>query len=360
MEVEYENLGLLNRTLFDSFCKDLPSFLNKGWFILGENVDNFEKEFANFLGSGQFIGVGNGLDALELSLRALGKKKGEVIVPSNTYIATIIAILNSGLTPVLVEPDIETYNIDPSKIEEYVSSNTVAILIVHLYGKCCDMDPIGMIAKKYNLKIIEDCAQAHGSRYKNKMAGTLGHFGAFSFYPTKNLGALGDAGGISVNDPVAGSYLRSVRNYGSSRKYVNDELGVNSRLDEIQAFFLRKKLYLLEKINDHKRALAQIYFESLNDNFILPKLDKDYYDTYHIFNIRIDRRDRLKEYLEKRNIKTEVHYPIPPHKQKALKDYLGGEYPISESIHKTTLSLPISFIHSKDQIYRVIEEMNKF
>ena len=360
--VEYENLAQLNKPFYDEYQALLSPFLEKGWFVLGNEVNGFEIEFAAYCGNNHCIGVANGLDALVLSLRALNFPEGsEVIVPSNTYIASILAVLQAGLVPVLVEPDFATYNINPALIEEKITASTKAIMVVHLYGKVCEMDPITQIAQHYKLSIIEDCAQSHGATYKNKKAGTLGDLAAFSFYPTKNLGALGDAGSVNTNNEELANKIRSLRNYGSSIKYYNDYIGYNSRLDEIQALFLRIKLKSLDAINSHKRKLASLYLKYIDDQFIKPVVNSDFYDVYHIFNIRYKHRDKLKEYLNQHNIKTEIHYPIPPINQKATKDlFLNNSTPIAEEIHKTTLSLPISFFHTEEDIYKVIEIMNKF
>ncbi len=356
--IEYENLRLVNQKLFDKYKETFDSFLQSGWFVLGGQVAKFEEEFARFNGTKHCIGVASGLDALILAIDAFKfPKDSEIIVPANTYIATILAIVRNGFKPVLVEPDIVTYNIDPSKIEEKITKNTKAILIVHLYGKSCDMDPIVSISQKYDLKIIEDVAQAHGAKYKGKSVGSFG-VGCFSFYPTKNLGALGDAGAITTDDDNLAKIFKSLRNYGSAVKYYNDELGYNSRLDEIQAGFLSAKLEILDDITNHKRELAKIYLENLADRFIKPVVDKDYFDVYHIFNIRHPKRDELKAYLLENGIKTEIHYPLAPHKQKAMEGLITGEYPISEEIHNTTLSLPISYFHTKEDVVRVCKVMN--
>ena len=360
--IEYENLGLLNQPYFEQFRKSFDDTLRGGWYILGKNVNKFEHKFALYCGSKHCIGLASGLDALFLSLRALGlKPEDEVIVPSNTYIATILSIIQNGQKPVLVEPDITTYNINPGKIEEKITSRTKTIMVVHLYGKCCEMNPIIELCRKYHLSLIEDCAQAHGATYKGKKSGSFGAFGAFSFYPTKNLGALGDAGAVITTNSEYCDTLLKLRNYGSSVKYVNDIAGFNSRLDELQAGFLLIKLKYLDKINEHKRQLASIYLNNLKKDFILPVVHPDYYDVYHIFNIRHPKRDDLKTFLLKNEIKTEIHYPIPPHRQKAMKDYFaGGEYPVADMIHNTTLSLPVSSIHSDDDILKVVEVLNKF
>jgi dTDP-4-amino-4,6-dideoxygalactose transaminase len=360
--IEYENLGKSNKSFFSEFEKAFKLFLKSGWYILGQNVQDFEKSFANFVGSKYCIGVANGLEALELSLRAFNFPTGsEIIVPANTYIATILAILNANLKPILVEPDLKTYNIDPEKIEEKISDKTVAIMVVHLYGKCCEMDKISTIAKKHRLKLIEDCAQAHGAKFKGQMAGTFGDIGAFSFYPTKNLGALGDAGAVVTSDPTVAETIKKLRNYGSEIKYYNDIIGKNSRLDEIQAIFLKIKLKKIDEIIKHKRKLASLYSRHLRNDFIKPQLDEQYYDTYHIYNIRHPKRDELRKYLLDNGVKTEVHYPVPPHKQKAMKGlFTGQSYPISEEIHSTTLSLPISFFHTEKNVLRIIKLINKF
>ena len=360
--IEYENLRLLNMKFEAEFMQSFNDLLSSGHFILGKKVEAFESSFSKYLGLNHCVGVASGLDALLLSLKAFNfPPDSEVIVPSNTYIATILAIIQAGLKPVLVEPDIETYNINPNLIEAKVSKRTVAIIIVHLYGKSCEMDKILQVCNKYDLKLIEDCAQSHGAKYKDQLTGTFGHLSAFSFYPTKNLGALGDAGAIAGNDDLLIVHLRKLRNYGSDKKYYNEVFGFNSRLDEIQAGFLEIKLNYLDRINNHKRALAEVYFKNLKTDFIKPKVQKDFHDVYHIFNVRHERRDDLREFLLKRGIKTEIHYPVPPHKQMAYKTLFEGEsFPLSDEIHATTLSLPISFIHTEEQILKVTEALNSF
>lgn len=360
--IAYENLKKVNLPFENKFKERFNDFLNNGWYILGNEVSLFEQEFAHYNESKQVVGVANGLEALILSLKCLDLKPGsEVIVPSNTYIATILAILNCNLTPVLVEPNINTYNIDPHKIKEVITSNTVALIIVHLYGQCCQMDLIIDIVQEHNLFLIEDCAQAHGAKFKNKKAGTFGDFGAFSFYPTKNLGALGDAGAIIPKSEEYAKTLRRLRNYGSDKKYHNELIGTNSRLDELQAAYLRVKLPYLDQINGHKRMLADIYLKNLKSNFILPEESDEQYHTFHIFNIRHKKRDELQEYLRKNGIGTEIHYPVAPHHQKALKKLFNNmTFPISEEIHKTTLSLPCSFSHTEEEIYKTVDLLNKF
>ncbi len=360
--IDYENLGKLNQPFFEEYEKSFHETLTSGWYVLGKNVENFENAFANYTGSKYCVGVASGLDALILGLRAFDFEAGdEVIVPSNTYIATILAIVHNGLKPVLVEPDINTYNIDPAKIEEKITDRTRAIMVVHLYGKSCEMDKVSAICKKHNLKLLEDCAQSHGAKFKNQQTGTFGDFGCFSYYPTKNLGALGDAGSVTIDSEALYGKIKKLRNYGSSIKYKNDVVGYNSRLDEVQAGFLSIKLKHLDEINNHKRRLAGIYLSDLKDDFIKPVVHSDYFDVYHIFNIRHPKRDELKEYLFQHGIKTEIHYPIAPHKQEAMIGLLDeDEYPISEEIHQTTLSLPISYFHTEEDVNRVVEVMNKF
>ena len=359
--IQYEDLKKVNKPFMKELNNVATQTIEKGWYILGEQVINFENEFAAYIGTKYCIGVANGLDAITLSLLALElPKKSEVIVPANTYIASILSIIHAGLKPILVEPDINSYNIDPSKIESRITKNTSAILVVHLYGKVCNMNPILKLKEKYGLKLVEDCAQSHGATYMGKKAGTFGEAAAFSFYPTKNLGAIGDAGAVVTNIDEVRERVNKLRNYGSSLRYVNDLIGYNSRLDEIQAAFLSVKLKYLNDMNEHKNKLAQIYYAGLNDNFILPKKNVDYGDVYHIFNIRHIERDKIRKYLLGHNIKSDIHYPIPPHKQKALSNYANEFLPISDEIHTTTLSLPISFSHTEKEIEYVVETLNKY
>ncbi len=360
--IAYESLQQVNKEFMDDYTHVFQEVLRGGWYILGKQVQQFEQSFADFCGVEHCVGVASGLDALVLSLRYFGFSPGdEVIVPANTYIASILAIVQVGLKPVLVEPDINTYNIDPKRIENCITKKTRAILVVHLYGKMSDMDPILQLSAQYDLKIIEDCAQAHGAEYNGQKAGSFGDFGAFSFYPTKNLGALGDAGAITCKADILSNSLRTLRNYGSSAKYVFDEVGYNSRLDELQAAFLSVKLKYLDKITAHKQRLAAVYLRELKSDFILPVVQPRQEDVYHIFAIRHPERNRVKQYLLDNGIGTEIHYPIPPHQQKAMKGILSSDrYPISAEIHRTVLSLPISYGHTEEDINRVVEVMNKF
>lgn len=360
--IEYENLNSLNIPLFEEYKTAFNEVLESGWYVLGNKVKDFEKQFAHYCNTKHCIGVANGLDALNLSLRAFAFEKGsEVLVPSNTYIATILSIVENGLQPILIEPDINTYNINPFLLEQAITTNTKAIMVVHLYGKVCDMDPILAVAQKHNLIVIEDCAQSHGAKYKGKLSGSFGDYAAHSFYPTKNLGALGDAGAVTTSNEELANKIKVLRNYGSEVKYYNEVIGVNSRLDELQAALLLVKLKYMEKITTHKRELASVYLNGLKTDFIKPQVHSDYFDVYHIFNIRHPKRDALKDYLFKNNIKTEIHYPIAPNKQKAMRGILDKQQtPIAEEIHQTTLSLPISYFHTKETIQQVVDVMNTF
>lgn len=367
--IDYENLSGLNAPFKEAFEKEFSRLLEKGWFVLGEQVKAFEEEFASYIDAAAFLGVASGLDALEMPLKIMDFPEGsEIIVPSNTYIATINAIINTGHKPVFVEPDIHTYLIDPSKIEEKITSKTKAIMVVHLYGKPCEMDPIASLCEKYQLELIEDCAQSHGAQYKGKNTGTFG-FGAFSFYPTKNLGALGDAGGISLPETKHYDKLKAWRNYGSFVKYQNEYVGDNSRLDEIQAGFLRIKLQALPEITAHKQNLAKLYHELLDGNkVILPHQADHLEEVHHIFPIRHAKRDALKAYLLEKGIRTEIHYPIAPCDQKSVKDIFAkngwelntSDFTLAKEIHATILSLPISTIHSESDVRYIAACINAF
>lgn len=336
----------------------------RSWYIEGEEDATFEKEFAEYCQTNYCVGVGNGLDALMLALKALGVGDGdEVIVPSNTYIATALAVTYVGATPVFVEPDIKTYNINPALIEEAISDNTKAIMPVHLYGQACDMDPIMKIAKKYNLFVIEDCAQAHGATYKGKVIGSFGDAAGFSFYPGKNLGALGDAGATVTNNKELADMIRALGNYGSDYKYHHIYQGNNSRLDEMQAAFLSAKLPHLEKINIERRRIADKYLEGItNPEVILPFVSQDMVPVWHIFGIRCKRRTELEQFLNERGIGTNKHYPIPMHLQECYADlgYKKGDFPIAEEISETELSIPMYYGMTDDEIQYVIDGINKF
>jgi dTDP-4-amino-4,6-dideoxygalactose transaminase len=329
--------------------------------VLGEEVQAFEREFARYVGAKHCIGVGNGLDALFLALEGLDlPKNSDVLVASNTYIATILAIVHAGHRPVLVEPELDTFNMDPRRLPEAITPNTRAICVTHLFGKSCRMDAICAFAREHGLKIIEDCAQSHGASLAGQMTGTFGDAGCFSFYPTKNLGAIGDAGAVVTNDDALADRLRHIRNYGSKQKYVNRYIGINSRLDELQAAMLRVKLRHLDEMTAHKRALAEIYFAELPDWVVKPVRRPDEFDVFHIFGIRHPQRDALRQHLLEQGVKTEVHYPIPPHRQEAMKGILSGNYPIADDLHASELSLPISVGHTAADVQRVCEAMHRF
>lgn len=340
--------------------------IDSGWYIQGNECKEFDKEFAQYCGTKYAIGVANGLDALILILRAY-KELGimndgdEVIVPSNTYIASILAISQNNLVPVLVEPDIKTYLIDPSKIEEKITSKTKAILPVHLYGQTCEMDKINEIANKYNLKVIEDSAQSHGAFYRNKRSGNLGDASGFSFYPGKNLGALGDGGAVTTNDEELADTIKALGNYGSHKKYENLHKGINSRLDEIQAAMLRIKLKYLDNEVEKRREIANYYLQNIkNDKIILPTVINQDSHVWHLFVVRTNKRNELQKYLLDNGIQTLIHYPIPPHKQNAYKEWNNESYPISEQIHNEVLSLPISGIQSLEDTIKIVQVINDF
>lgn len=358
--IKFLDLQQLNLGYQEQFQEKMKLVLDKGWFILGDEVKSFETNFANYCGSKHCIGVGNGLDALVLIFKAyiqLGKlqKGDEVIVPANTYIASILAILQADLVPVLVEPKLETYNINQDLIEEKITSKTKAILLVHLYGQLCEMDEIIAIGYKHDLLIIEDAAQAHGLIFKGS------HTRAFSFYPGKNLGALGDGGAITTNDDELAKVLFSLRNYGSEKKYHNQFVGINSRLDELQAAFLNVKLPNLDADNDKRRNIAKRYLSEIkNDKIVLPTWDFSNNHVFHLFVVRTENRNDLQDYLLKNGIETVIHYPIPPHKQKAFPEWNNLSFPITEKIHDEVLSLPISPIMSDDEVSIVISILNKY
>lgn len=358
--IEYESLARSNAGFMAELEAAATRVIRSGWYVLGQEVSAFESEFAQYVGAKHCIGVANGLDSLILSIEALDLPKGsDILVASNTYIATILAIVRTGHKPVLVEPDLATFNMDPARLPAALTSNTRAICVTHLFGKSCRMDAIGAFANEHGLKLVEDCAQSHGAKLNGQMTGTFGDAGCFSFYPTKNLGAIGDAGAVVTNDDALADRLRHTRNYGSKQKYVNDYVGVNSRLDEMQAAMLRVKLRHLDAMIAHKRALAEIYFTELPDWVARPVRRADEYDVFHIFGVRHPKRDALRAWLLDNGIKTEVHYPIPPHRQKAMVGILSGSYPIADELHTTELSLPISVGHSADNIRTVCTVLAK-
>lgn len=316
------------------------------WYILGKKVETFEKEYARYSGVNYCVGVGNGLDAIIIALKTLNIGKGDsVIVPSNTYIATWLAVSYVGAEIIPVEPDERTYNINPDLIEAHIKPNTKAIIPVHLYGQICEMEKIMSVAKKHNLYVIEDNAQAQGTYHKNKISGSWGHINATSFYPGKNLGALGDAGAITTNDENLFYKAKTIRNYGSQKKYYNEIKGINSRLDEMHAAFLSVKLKYLDEWNKERNQIAQWYFETLKNipEIVLPYIHPECTSNFHLFVIRTEKRDELQNYLQQHNVGTLIHYPIPPHLQEAYKElgYKKGDFPIAEKIAETCLSLPM-------------------
>lgn len=336
----------------------------KSWYIMGDEVKNFELEFADFCNTRYCVGVGNGLDALRLILQAYDIGEGdEVIVPSNTYIASALAVTSTGAKVIFVEPEIETYNIDPTLIEQKISTNTKAIMVVHLYGQPCNMDPIIEIARKYNLKVIEDAAQAHGAVYNGRKVGSLGDAAGFSFYPGKNLGALGDAGAVTTNDKILAEKIRALSDYGSLKKYQHLYKGTNSRLDEIQASFLRIKLRHLEEWNQNRKETAKLYLNQIkNDKIILPKVSSCNDPIWHVFAIRVNQRNLFEKYLCDNGIGTTIHYPTPIHMQNAYSD-LGlnaGDLPIAEKISREEISLPMFYGMTNEQIDYVINVVNKW
>lgn len=365
MVIPFINFSHINKVISKTLIKKFEFFLNNGSYIMGDDLKEFEENYSLFNGVNHTIGLSNGLDALFLSLKSLDINSGdEVIVPSNGYVATVLAIIRVGAKPVFVEPNIKTYNIDPSKIESSITKKTRAIIPIHLYGLCCEMDKINEICKKHNLHIIEDNAQGHGSSFKGKLSGTWGKVNATSFYPSKNLGAFGDAGAITTNDEHIAEKIKSLRNYGSSTRYLNEYIGYNMRLDELQAGLLVIKLRYLDKWNNERRKIAETYIKNLSSvrEVILPFTNIDSSHVYHIFNIRIKDRDRLAKHLQKSNIQTLIHYPIPPYLQKATS-YLGykkGDFPIAEELADTSLSLPIWPGMSYEQVIYVVKEIKKF
>ncbi|MEW5941125.1 MAG: DegT/DnrJ/EryC1/StrS family aminotransferase [Chloroflexota bacterium] len=339
--------------------------LDSGWYILGEEVDSFEREFAAYLGVKHCVGVGNGLEALHLILRAYDIGEGdEVIVPANTYIATWLAITYAGATPVPVEPVEATYNLDPARIESAVTPRTKAIMLVHLYGQPADMDPIREVAARRRLRVIEDAAQVHGATYKGRMAGALADAAGWSFYPGKNLGAMGDAGAVTTDDDNLADRVRVLRNYGSRVKYFNEVKGFNSRLDPMQAALLRVKLTHLAEWNARRKTLAGRYMEALTDvpELTLPHAPEWADPSWHLFVVRHPQRDALQKHLSAQGIGTLIHYPIPPHLSEAYREmgYKQGDFPITESIHQTVLSLPMGPHLSAEQLERVVEGIRSF
>jgi dTDP-4-amino-4,6-dideoxygalactose transaminase len=346
MKIPFLNFDPMHKPIKSEILNAFELFFDSNWFVLGEYVKNFELEYSTFNNTNYCVGVSNGLDALHLSLKVLGIGKGdEVIIPSNTYIATALAVSYVGAKPIFVEPSIETYNIDPHKIESVITSKTKAIIPVHLYGQSCEMEKIMLIANKYDLYVIEDNAQSQGAKYKDKLTGSWGHVNATSFYPGKNLGALGDAGAITTDSESFSNKIRVLRNYGSQKKYFNETIGYNMRLDECQAAILSVKLKYLQEWNIQRQQLANKYINNLNniEGLILPEIAKFATHVYHLFVIRTKKRNELQAYLNDKGIGTLIHYPIPIHLQEAYLDlgYKKSNFPIAEEIADTILSLPL-------------------
>ena len=360
------DLKKTNAQYRDELVDAVARVVDSGWYILGHECEQFEQEFARFCQSDFSIGVANGLDALTLIFRAY-KEMGimtdgdEVIVPANTYIASVLAITENSLRPVLVEPDVNTYNIDPSLIERNITEKTKAIMVVHLYGQVSGMKQINYMAKKYGLKVIEDCAQAHGALYQGKKAGCLGDAGGFSFYPGKNMGALGDGGAVTTSDTDLNCVIRALRNYGSSKKYINSYRGINSRLDEIQAAILRIKLKFIDRDNSLRRKIANKYLKRIaNSEIILPRVENSLSHVWHLFVIRTKERESLRKYLTNQKIQTLIHYPVPPHKQKAFSELFDIQLPVTEMLQKQVLSLPLYPAMDDSEVEAVIHTMNNY
>lgn len=340
----------------------IQEVLDSGWYLQGEKNKEFCKNFASYCGTKYCLGVANGLDALRLIIRGYGFGSGdEIIVPANTFIATVLAITENGCKPIFVEPDINTYNINPKLVEKSITSKTKAIMAVHLYGQLADVESLSKIAKKYGLKLIEDSAQAQGAILNDKRSGSFGDAAGFSFYPGKNLGALGDAGCITTNDKDLYEKCKALANYGSDYKYHHIYKGINSRLDEIQATILNVKLKYLDQDNEIRRSISKQYREQVdNSSIILPTASSEESHVWHIFVVRTNNRDKLAVFLKERGIQTNIHYPIPPHQQKAYSEYDGDSYPITEQIHKQVLSIPISPVLSQQDVQYIIACLNQY
>jgi dTDP-4-amino-4,6-dideoxygalactose transaminase len=364
MKIPFVTFLPMEKELNDDLRGAFDRVFTRSWYIEGVEDEAFEKAFAEYCGTKYCVGVGNGLDALMLALKALDIGEGdEVIVPSNTYIATALAVTYVGAKPVFVEPDIRTFNINPALIESSITEKTKAIMPVHLYGQACDMDPIMAIAKKYNLKVVEDCAQAHGATYKGQKIGTFGDAAGFSFYPGKNLGALGDAGATVTNNKELADKIRALGNYGSDYKYHHIYKGNNSRLDELQAAFLAAKLPHLERMNVERRRIAQMYSEGIkNPKVVTPYVLPNCVPVWHIYGIRCAERDALEKHLNEKGIGTNKHYPIPMHLQECYKDLeMGkGTLPIAEEISATELSIPMYYGMTDEEVQYVINAVNEF
>jgi len=362
MHIPFLPLDKINNRFRDEIDARIKGIIDKGWYLQGEENERFCRNFAAYCGTKYSLGVANGLDALNLIIRAYGFGPGdEIIVPANTYIATILAISENGCTPVLVEPDIATYNIDPDLIEAAITPRTRAIMVVHLYGQAVQMEKVWDIAQRHGLKIIEDAAQAHGAWYQGKRVGNLGDVAAFSFYPGKNLGCMGDGGGITTNDEELYAKVKALANYGSDRKYHHIYKGVNSRLDEIQAAVLDVKLAGLDADNARRREIAAYYRRAItNPNVILPQTYDEDAAVWHVFAVRTERRDEFQKYLANNGVQTIIHYPTPPHKQEAYAEWNDLSYPITEKIHREIISLPISPVMTDEEAAYVADMVNRW
>lgn len=364
--IPFLNFKDLNIPYRQELLDAIAGVIDSGNYILGEKVERFESEFAQYCGVKSVIGTGNGLDALTLIIRAykeLGifNEGDEILVPANTYIASILAITENRLKPILIEPDINTYNLDANLLEEKITERTKGILTVHLYGQVAYSDQMQKIADKYKLKIIEDCAQAAGAKFDKRLTGNLGDAAGFSFYPSKNLGAIGDAGAVTTNDVELAKVIRALRNYGSHEKYHNKYKGINSRLDELQAVVLSVKLKYLDAENKRRCEIAKIYLENIkNENIILPNVVDELAHVWHLFVVRVKEREKFSKYLYDNDIKTVIHYPIPPHKQDAYREWNSMSFPITEMIHDTVISLPLNIAMKDNEVSTVIEVCNKF
>ncbi|MEM5565400.1 DegT/DnrJ/EryC1/StrS family aminotransferase [Psychroserpens sp. AS72] len=374
--IKFLDLNKINSKYEDEFSSRFKAFLKSGYYIKGSEVTRFEQSFATYCGTKHCIGVANGLDALTLIFKGyieLGKLNpgDEVMVPANTYIATILSILNSGLKPIFIEPDNETFNMSPTEIQKHIKPSVKAILVVHLYGQLASMSEINTIAKNNNLLVIEDAAQAHGAvsnsntltalSTSDKKAGHLSHAAGFSFYPTKNLGALGDAGAVTTDDDELAACIKLLHNYGSSKKYINEKIGTNSRLDELQASFLNVKLKDLDRDNEKRRDIAKQYLKGINNPKIkLPFYDGSHNHVFHVFVIRVEDRSHFTNYLDQSDIGYLIHYPIAPHQQKALLAYKSLYLPITEAIHDTVVSIPLSPVMTAVEIETVINALNLY
>lgn len=365
--IPFLDLKAINQRFEAEFQNEFQQFLDSGYYILGNQVKLFEANFARYCGTNYCIGLGNGLDALRLILegyKILGKLEDndEVLVASNTYIATILAIKQAGLKPVLVEADFDTYNFDITSLKNSISKKTKAIMPVHLYGQLSPMEEILKISKKNNLLVIEDAAQAHGAKNEaGKSAGNLGDAAGFSFYPSKNLGALGDGGAVTTNDKALAEVIHKLRNYGTSTKYVNEYLGFNSRLDELQAAFLNVKLPTLDADNENRREIAKRYISEIkNEKIELPKYDSSENHVFHLFVVRVKNRNTFIDYLDRNGIGHLIHYPIPPHRQQALSEFSKLSFPTTEKIHNEVISIPMSPIMTEEEVTKVISILNLY